>query len=235
MFTRTAPSIPHTMADPLSKLDFSPKNIHSQLTRSRSPRLATTSFLCTAFTTYTSLLNGFSCTNSTIESSLLTPFIFANGASGTRNSGLMLSSIASYVGSPPCAIWAAPSSWVMTEPMQILSLSHTSFSSIIPRPALASQPTPTIASSPISQSTLPSQLTPTTISSPSQHTQRASVNTGETTKPIIGLAVAITVLTLLVMVGLGSCCVIRRRRRRKNEVIAAHQAASETSDERQNP
>lgn len=231
MSTRTAPSIPHTMADPLSKLDFSPKDILSQLTWSRSPQLPTTSFVCTAYT-YIQLLEAL--VNETVKSSLRTPFTFANGESGTRNSALMLSSIASFVGSPSCKILAAPSSWGTTESIQ-LSLSHTPSSSIVPRSSLTFQPTATLTSSPNSQLTSPSQLTPTTNSSPSQHTQRASTNTGETTKVIIGLVVAITVLVLLFTIGLGSCCVIRKRRRRKNEIIVAHQAASEIVDERLKP
>ena len=100
-------------------------------------------------------------------------------------------------------------------------------------PSSTSQLTPIPQPTDPEYSSSTSQLTHTKSSS-SQYTQGASAHSGETIKLIIGLVIAITALILLVMVGLGSCCMIRKRRRWKNTCIATRQAASETSNERQN-
>ena len=81
----------------------------------------------------------------------------------------------------------------------------------------------------LSSSSLPAA---TTISPPSQYTQHPSSSTVETTKLIIGFAVAITVLVLLVSTGLASFYIIRKRRRRKRGAIPAHQDVNNTNNEK---
>ena len=84
-------------------------------------------------------------------------------------------------------------------------------------------------------SSLPAATVISPPSAPTQYTQHSSSSTVETTKLIIGLAVAITVLVLLVTIGLASFYIVRKRRRRKRETITAHQAVSNTNGERHNP
>ena len=75
----------------------------------------------------------------------------------------------------------------------------------------------------------------TTTSPPSQYAQHSSSSTVETTKLIIGLAVAIAVLVLLVSIGLASFYIVRKRRRRKREAIIAHQDVNNTNSEKHSP
>ena len=90
--------------------------------------------------------------------------------------------------------------------------------STVPSPRIATQsslvPSPRFATQ---SSSLSSRS-----SSPS-HTQSPSANTGETSKLVIGLVVALVVVILLVIIGLVYYSVMRKRRRMKDEVAKAHQ------------
>ena len=179
-----------------------PQNVIFELTQSYSPTFTTSAFEFTDYTSMTGYGVHPDCKTSTAEIALSTQFVVPNPSIAEESFISHIRLLCSH-----------------TNIFDQQAVSTTSSRSVG-----ASLPVTTLTSPLVTGSGSPSQpIATTTNLSPSQHTKSPSADTGETSKLVIGLVVALVVVFLLVTMGLVHYCIVRKRRRRKDEAAKAHQ------------
>ena len=159
--------------------------------------------------------------------SLATPFT-AYVDNGPPDPSIVASSLLSHVDSTSCYLSVQPMSQALSPPVGV---SSTPFSQN-QRIQITSALTPSLPSGPASLSQ-PTAATANT--SYPQHTQSASVTTGETKNLIIGLVVAIVAVMLFASIGLAYFCIFQKRRRKRDETAKIDRERNNSDGEGENP
>ena len=181
----------------------------------------------TAYTSFTASSTDIGCTTSTAMISLATPFT-AYVDNEPLDPSIVASFLLSHIDSTSCYLSVQPRSQALSPPVGV---SSTPFSPKQPI-QIANALTSSVPSGPASLSQ-PTAATANT--SYPQHTQSASVTTGETRNLIIGLVVAIVAVILLANIGLAYFCIFQRRRRKRDEAARIDREKTKSDGEGENP